>query len=68
MLDHPLEFFRTLRDEVKEFVDTGAGIEALKKAMPALREKLGRNERIRNFIGGSFDGMAEKVFGELGGK
>lgn len=68
LLDHQLEFFRTLRDEVKGFVDTGAGLEALKKSLPDLRESLGRNERIRNFIGGSFDGMVEKAFGELGRK
>ena len=65
LLEHQLAFVEGVRNEVKSFVDTGADMIAVRKALPAIREHLRRDEGVRNLVGDNLSGMVEKVFQEL---
>lgn len=68
LLDHQLAYFRTLRDEVKAFADSGATAAEVKGAVDRIRGRIQSNENTRNFLNGQFAFQVEKVWQELGGQ
>jgi cyclase len=68
VLDHQIEFIKTLRAEVKTAADRGAGPGAVKAAVDEIKAKIQKNERIANYVGPMFGSQVEKAYIDQGGK
>lgn len=68
MLDHQLEFLRSLREAVSQLVRAGKAPAEVKASVDSLRQSLRANERIAPYLGGMFPSQVEKVYVELGGR
>ena len=65
ILDHQIEYIRSLRNEVRALVQTGKDLDAVKAMAPVLKEKIQLNDRIANYVGSFFEAQIEKMFDEL---
>ena len=65
ILDHQIEYIRSLRNEVRALVQTGKDLDAVKDMAPVLKEKIQLNDRIANYVGSFFEAQIEKMFDEL---
>lgn len=65
ILDHQIEYIRSLRNEVRALIQTGKDLDAVKDMAPVLKEKIQLNDRIANYVGSFFEAQIEKMFDEL---
>ncbi len=70
VLEDQLNFFVTLRREVKALVDQGKSLEDVKAkaAIDALKRTIRSQERLERYLGGMFEAQVQKVHEELSGK
>ena len=68
LIDHQIQFFKSLREEVQKLVEAGKKPGEVKGSVDAIKATLQQNEKIANYIGGMFAGQVEKVYVDLGGK
>jgi glyoxylase-like metal-dependent hydrolase (beta-lactamase superfamily II) len=68
VLDQQIEFFTTLRDEVKRRIDDGKKPAEIREAIPTIKALIQKNAKIANYVGGMFTGQVEKVYLDLVGE
>ena len=68
MLEDQLNYFVTLRQEVKQLRDQGKTLEEVKAATEGIKRTIRREERLARYLGGMFEGQIEKIYEELAGK
>jgi len=65
ILDHQIEYIRSLRNEVRALVQDGKDLEAIRAMSPVIKEKIQLNDRIANYVGSFFEAQIEKMVLEL---
>jgi glyoxylase-like metal-dependent hydrolase (beta-lactamase superfamily II) len=65
ILDHQIEYIRSLRNEVRALVQDGKDLESIRAMSPVIKEKIQLNDRIANYVGSFFEAQIEKMVLEL---
>jgi cyclase len=68
LIEDQRNFFVALREGVKAWRDSGKTPAQAKESVNALKESIGKNEKVARYVGQSFAAQAEKAWKEMGGE